>query len=537
MPLPSARTALTCKYSMRHDGITALRTLLPGSRHTPNDSSRHRTRTIFPTSAISTHPRHQGPFDRDSPTNVNMTEIPAGPAKIFGRDNRLSRSLIRSNSLTVTSRKDRGNAVGSALHAAEGQQIPGTNGIRSSRNGVFRHNSVHHQVSSGTDQDSRFSLFYHSPRSRVFKHRSTNSPFLDMYDSQDSNGYRFTGRKSATPFENPWPSARADTSFRLWPASKPRLMPSILGERRIPELDLAAWLMLSQRPDFDKSERNMIYDRYSITATWIGHCTFVLHLDGLTILTDPVWTSRLGPNGSRRAVPPPCEIDDLPRNIDIVLLSSACPDNYDERAVSRLIPRVVQWFVPCGMKSMLMSCGVDFDSIVELNWWEEAPVADTIVVCTPSQHHSPIDGVLWCSWLINTPAHRVFFCGGTGYSAVAGDRDDIKYYEERVMSSRPTCPAFSEVYERYGSCDLALLPMGGARPRAIMSGINSDPVDLLCIHNDLHARRTIAHRWGTFLQPGEGLLSPMRTLDRVMLDSPFPEQSVTYLRTGHRLTL
>src|SRR3954453_22259923 len=63
-------------------------------------------------------------------------------------------------------------------------------------------------------------------------------------------------------------------------------------------------------------------------AAWLGHSTVLLKVDGVTILTDPVFSRRagigLGPVtlGLKRMVEPALTIAELPK-IDVVLLSHA----------------------------------------------------------------------------------------------------------------------------------------------------------------------------------------------------------------------
>ena len=63
-----------------------------------------------------------------------------------------------------------------------------------------------------------------------------------------------------------------------------------------------------------------------VHAVWIGHSTVLLKIDGVTILTDPVFGQRVGPSvgrvtlvGLRRIVAPALSIAETPRP-DIVLL-------------------------------------------------------------------------------------------------------------------------------------------------------------------------------------------------------------------------
>src|SRR6266851_5458884 len=108
----------------------------------------------------------------------------------------------------------------------------------------------------------------------------------------------------------------------------------------------------------------------------------------------------------------------------------------------------------------------------ELNWWDECllqvslpsdvgspPVnAEVRLSCTPSQHVSGHTGLdrwhaLWASWVVDDlHSHKkLYFAGDTGYRTVH-DRED----EDKV----PVCPAFTEIGERFGGVDVALLPIG-----------------------------------------------------------------------------
>jgi N-acyl-phosphatidylethanolamine-hydrolysing phospholipase D len=306
-------------------------------------------------------------------------------------------------------------------------------------------------------------------------------------------------------------------------------------------------VLLSARPDFGAAAAAVAADRRALHVHWLGHATFVLQLQGLTVVTDPVWAARLGPMGPRRLVPPPCEVEDLPARIDVVLLSSACYDHLDKHAVERLAPRVSTWIVPLGVKRIVVDCSVEPDAVTELDWWQEvrlplggpgpgAPSGTVTVACTPAQNYSPRGDTLWCSFYIRHPHRRVFYCGGSGYRAVSRASDDAASFDERAARRAPSCPAFRDVCQRCGPCDTALLPMGGASPRAQMSAYNMDAVDLLLAHRDLRARRTIAHRWGTFQAGDEGMLDPVRALENAVVGTSsalISEHDVSYLKHGH----
>ena len=52
-----------------------------------------------------------------------------------------------------------------------------------------------------------------------------------------------------------------------------------------------------------------------LSATWLGHATVFVHLEGLSFITDPVFAPRASPSrwaGPRRYRKPPCQPTDLP---------------------------------------------------------------------------------------------------------------------------------------------------------------------------------------------------------------------------------
>src|SRR4051812_9280846 len=79
-------------------------------------------------------------------------------------------------------------------------------------------------------------------------------------------------------------------------------------------------------------------------AAWIGHSTVLLKADGVTILTDPVFSARVGIGlgpvtlGIKRLVQPALPLVELPR-IDLILLSHAHMDHFDLPSLRRLESR------------------------------------------------------------------------------------------------------------------------------------------------------------------------------------------------------
>jgi len=243
----------------------------------------------------------------------------------------------------------------------------------------------------------------------------------------------------------------------------------LVSERRVAALPLGT-------PDL-----GALRERSRTTATWIGHSTVLVQLDGTTFVTDPNWADRSGPFsgfvGVRRYTPPGIAFDDLPA-IDFVLISHDHYDHLDEPTVRRLARTFDPLFVvPLGIKAWLADRGIT--NAVELDWGESVTVKGLTVVCTPAQHGGGRTAIdqgrrLWSSWAV-LGTKRFYFGGDTGY------------YRH-----------FKETGDRLGPFDLAALPIGSYTPRDIAKPVHTSPEEALQAALDLRATRLLGVHWGTF---------------------------------------
>ena len=124
-------------------------------------------------------------------------------------------------------------------------------------------------------------------------------------------------------------------------------------------------------------------------AAWLGHSTVLLKIDGLTILTDPVFSKRagigLGPVtlGLKRLVDPALAIADLPE-IDVVLLSHAHMDHFDIPSLHRLEGRGVT-VVTASRTADLLRAG-RYSAIRELRWDERTQIGPLEIRAFPVRH-------------------------------------------------------------------------------------------------------------------------------------------------------
>ncbi len=238
-------------------------------------------------------------------------------------------------------------------------------------------------------------------------------------------------------------------------------------------------------------------------VTWIGHATLLVQMDGLNIVTDPIWSERASPFGwvgPKRAQPPGVALADLP-HVDLVLVSHNHYDHLDESSVQALAAQPggpPLFVVPLGLAAWLAGRGIT--NVAELDWWQSVRVGVVEVALTPVQHWSARGlndrlKTLWGGFAVFGPSLHLFHAGDTGYSQ---DFADIR----RRFAER----------QREGGFDLALLPVGGYEPRWFMAQQHVNPEEAVKIHQDLGAKRSLGMHWGTFQLTDESLDAPPAAL-------------------------
>lgn len=181
-----------------------------------------------------------------------------------------------------------------------------------------------------------------------------------------------------------------------------------------------------------------------LRVTWLGHSTQVFEVDGVRLITDPIFGGRAGPvdwAGPQVWYAPPIALEDLPE-IDAVLISHDHYDHLQQPTIAKMATWDTQFIVPLGVGAHLEYWGVDPARITELDWWEATQIGAVEVNLVPSRHASGrhvFDQMrtLWGGYAIVGPESRIYFSGDTGLF-----------------------PAMEEIGERYGPFDVALIEIG-----------------------------------------------------------------------------
>jgi L-ascorbate metabolism protein UlaG (beta-lactamase superfamily) len=225
-----------------------------------------------------------------------------------------------------------------------------------------------------------------------------------------------------------------------------------------------------------------------VRLTWIGHASWLLQLDGISLLIDPVFSDSIGP-GVRRRVPPALAVAGLP-SIDAQLVTHNHRDHLDLPSLKAVGQPIVAGL---GLTQFFAGHGLH---CAELDWWGATQVGAVSVRFVPSQHWSrrglgDANATLWGGFIIEGSSARIYHSG------------DTAYFE-----------GFTEIAHRVGPIDAALLPIGAYEPAWFMSKQHMNPEEAVRAFSDLGARELLAMHWGTFQLTDEPMSEPPERLER-----------------------
>jgi N-acyl-phosphatidylethanolamine-hydrolysing phospholipase D len=227
------------------------------------------------------------------------------------------------------------------------------------------------------------------------------------------------------------------------------------------------------------------------SLTWLGHATFLIHLAGRTILTDPFLSehaSPVPPLGPRRFAPPGLAASQLPP-IDLLLLSHNHYDHLDLPTIEALGRRSgTVAIVPLGLGRYFSERG--YERVREVDWGDETSLGPLRIRPLPAIHFSKRtlfdrNQTLWAGYAIEGGGRRIYFAGDTAYG-----------------------PIFREMAVQEAPFDLALLPIGAYEPRKLMRATHATPEEAVQIGREFRAHRLVAMHWGTIQLTDEPPFEP-----------------------------
>jgi L-ascorbate metabolism protein UlaG (beta-lactamase superfamily) len=238
-----------------------------------------------------------------------------------------------------------------------------------------------------------------------------------------------------------------------------------------------------------------------LRVTWFGHSTLLFEIDGVRILTDPVFSDYAAPfplPGRKRFHPVPATIEELPK-LDAIIQSHDHYDHLSRWSWRNIAGLHVPVITSLGVGARLEKFGVARDFITELDWWESHTLPETgvTVTATPAQHFSgrgltDRNRTLWSSWVIASSEHRMFFSADTGLTDELG-----------------------EIGRRHGPFDLTMLEIGASNPA--WADIHLGPANAMKAFGMLGGGTLLPIHWGTFdlaLHPWKEPVETLLSLER-----------------------
>lgn len=243
------------------------------------------------------------------------------------------------------------------------------------------------------------------------------------------------------------------------------------GERRVPSGPL---------PLMNPASRWAEPAETGLRLTWLGHSTLLIEIDGVRILTDPVWGARASPlafAGPKRFHPPPAPLDALP-TLDAVIISHDHYDHLDHPTIRMLAKTSVPFVTSLGVGPRLEKWGVQAQRISELDWWEQTDVGGVRVTAGPAQHFSgrgikDRNTTLWSSFHLQGPKHSFFYGADSGLTS-----------------------EYSDIARRFGPFDVVALEIGAYHPA--WGDIHLGPTNALEARARLGSGAFLPIHWGTF---------------------------------------
>ena len=229
--------------------------------------------------------------------------------------------------------------------------------------------------------------------------------------------------------------------------------------------------------------------------TFIGHSSFFIQMGSQNVLIDPNfarWLFLL-----KRLRKPGVQIRDLPA-IDLVLVTHAHFDHLHRPSLRAIVQHTLRMgqkapklVVPHHVFDLVSD--LDFEDIVELDWWNSYRHSGLTITHVPSRH--------WGARVIKD-SHR----GYGGYVLRTGKQSlyhagDTAYFD-----------GFREIGERLAP-EVALLPIGAYHPENFRN-VHTSPGDATRAFLDLKSRWMVPMHYGTFRLSHEPMEEPLQLLEQ-----------------------
>lgn len=251
-------------------------------------------------------------------------------------------------------------------------------------------------------------------------------------------------------------------------------------------------------------------------VTWFGHSSYLLQIDELKILVDPVFSRTTSPfsmigntsyNGTDFI-----HAEDFDK-IDILLITHDHYDHMDMPSLLKLKDKTTHIVTSLGVGAHLERWGVPAGKITELAWDEHAAILGLKFTAAPARHFSgrkfKRGQTLWSSFILETPLYKLFLGGDSGYES-----------------------HFKTIGDQYGPFDLAILECG--QYHEYWPYIHMFPEQVVQAAKDLKAKWLLPVHWAKFTLALHDWDEPIL---RVLRSAQANQQQITTPKLGETIVL
>ena len=245
-------------------------------------------------------------------------------------------------------------------------------------------------------------------------------------------------------------------------------------------------LEIKDPTDFLNSDANGIL--------WFGHASFLIRLDGVNILLDPVFGE---PSFITPLVAPASPIEKL-RAVDYILISHDHRDHCDETTIKRLTEKFPNAKILAGlrMNELLKDWNAAESEIQTAGWYQRfnLPTDKIKISFLPVRHWSrrglfDTNRRLWGGYVVEGAGKTIYFSGDSGYG---------NHYRE-----------LAEVFPKI---DYFLIGIGAYEPNWFMKANHNSPAEAFQGFLDAQADVLVPMHFGRFDLSDEPPNEPLRLL-------------------------
>ncbi len=223
-------------------------------------------------------------------------------------------------------------------------------------------------------------------------------------------------------------------------------------------------------------------------VSWLGHCTVLMRIGGMTVLTDPVLSHRIGVRvgplvvGPHRQGDPAADPDTLPP-IDLILVSHAHFDHLDKPTLRRLARPSVRVVTAKGTAGLIPR---GFGDVMELPWGSTTEVSGLRLRAMKPAHWGA--RTAWdrhrqfSSYVLDAAGERVLFAGDSGHT---------------------------DAFDALGPVQLGIFGIGAYRP---WIDAHADPEQVMAMARAAGVRWLLPVHHSTFRLSDEPMGEPMERL-------------------------